>query len=89
MHEPMRALVRGPGRVLRASASSATIVFYDDDPTSTVSVHRAAAAATSGPTAAIVVNGKSDGSLFGDYTTMALAALVPALLRRRTPSAAS
>jgi SAM-dependent methyltransferase len=57
------------------------VVFYMDDPTSTVSV-------SDGPpkgdgerlNRGIVTNGKPDGNLIGDYPTMALTALVPALL---------
>ena len=37
----------------------------------------------------ILVNGKSDGALFTDYTTMALTALIPALMAERTKRAAS
>jgi predicted membrane-bound spermidine synthase len=53
------------------------VIFYDDDPTSTVSVLRPKAKPKN---LAIVVNGKSDGSLEGDYPTMALSGLVPALM---------
>jgi predicted membrane-bound spermidine synthase len=56
------------------------IVFYDDDPTSTVSVSRARAQPKN---VSIIVNGKSDGSLVGDYPTMALSGLVPALMADR------
>jgi spermidine synthase len=50
-----------------------TVLFHDDDPTGTVVV-------TSGNSRSIITNGKSDGNLRIDYTTMALAGLVPALL---------
>jgi SAM-dependent methyltransferase len=56
------------------------VIFYDDDPTSTVSVYSPRAKPEN---LGILVNGKSDGSLEGDYGTMALAALVPALLAER------
>ncbi|TFG93549.1 MAG: hypothetical protein E4H11_08160, partial [Myxococcales bacterium] len=53
------------------------VLFYDDDPTSSVAVLDP----RSGPAnRSITVNGKSDGALKGDYPTMALSALVPALL---------
>jgi predicted membrane-bound spermidine synthase len=52
------------------------MLFYDDDPTSTVSVAKPKA---NPENLGIKVNGKSDGSLKGDYPTMALSALVPAL----------
>ena len=58
------------------------IAFYDDDPVASISVreshdergqlHRS-----------ILTNGKSDGSVIGDYTTTALIALVPAWLARQ------
>jgi predicted membrane-bound spermidine synthase len=56
------------------------IVFYDDDPTSTVSASRARGQPEN---VSIIVNGKSDGSLTGDYPTMALSGLVPALMADR------
>jgi len=63
---------RGPGY-------QSDIVFYDDGPTSTVSVvHLPDFHAV--PSHSIVVNGKSDGNLIGDFTTMALSALLPALM---------
>jgi predicted membrane-bound spermidine synthase len=55
------------------------LVFYDDDPISTVSVLRLQRKAGR-PDLGIVVNGKSDGSIVADYPTMALAALLPALM---------
>jgi len=56
------------------------VIFFDDDPTSTVSVWQPRGTPEN---TSIVVNGKSDGSLEGDYGTMALAALVPALMAER------
>jgi predicted membrane-bound spermidine synthase len=56
------------------------VIFYDDDPTSTVSVLSPRGKPEN---LAIVVNGKSDGSLKGDYATMALSGLVPALMAER------
>jgi spermidine synthase len=58
----------------------ADVVFYMDDPTSTVSVRRPK---RNPENLAIIVNGKSDGSLETDYPTMAIAALVPALMAER------
>ena len=63
------------GRVRRSD-----IVFYNDDPTSTVSVTYAPARDRRGASHSIVVNGKSDGSLIGDFVTMALSGLLPALM---------
>jgi predicted membrane-bound spermidine synthase len=56
------------------------LIFYDDDPTSSVAVLQ-----TEGQpeTRGILVNGKSDGNLLGDYPTMALTALLPALMAER------
>jgi predicted membrane-bound spermidine synthase len=77
--EPMAASFEGPGPFFEKSLKG-EVIFYDDDPTSTVS----ALLPPSGPeNLAIVVNGKSDGSLRGDYVTMALSALIPALLAER------
>jgi spermidine synthase len=54
------------------------LLFYDDDPTSTVDVVE-----NRNGNRSIVVNGKSDGSIKGDYVTMALSALLPALMAER------
>jgi spermidine synthase len=55
------------------------ILFHDDDPTATVAVKMLRKGVTR-PGLAIVTNGKIDGHLIIDYATMALAALVPALV---------
>jgi hypothetical protein len=52
-------------------------IFYDDDPTSSVSV---GVPFRQPENIALWVNGKSDGALVGDYPTMALIALIPALI---------
>jgi spermidine synthase len=57
------------------------VVSYDDGPTSTVTVIDPADG--SAENRAILVNGKSDGALLGDYTTMALTALIPAVMAER------
>ncbi len=57
------------------------MVFYTDGPTSTVTVVDPPGG--SAENRAILVNGKSDGALFSDYTTMALTALIPALMAER------
>jgi hypothetical protein len=51
--------------------------FYDDDPTSSVSV---GVPFRRPENIALYVNGKPDGALVGDYPTMALTALIPALI---------
>jgi spermidine synthase len=53
------------------------LIFYDDDPTNNVSVwvHRFGDLES----LSLRVNGKSDGNTLSDFTTMAMAAIVPAL----------
>jgi SAM-dependent methyltransferase len=53
------------------------VIFYDDDPISTVSVGRPRGQPEN---LALSINGKPDGSLVGDYPTMALSGLIPALM---------
>ncbi len=60
--------------------SASDIVFYDDDPTSSVGVDVPRRRPNN---IALYVNGKSDGALVGDYPTMALMALIPALFAER------
>jgi spermidine synthase len=79
--EPTEWSFAGPGRFFEHRRPG-RLVFHDDDPTTTVSVleteraderiHRS-----------LFVNGKSDGSLYGDYPTTGMLALVPALLAER------
>ncbi len=55
------------------------IAYYNDDPSTSVAVFRYPD--SSGvPVTAIINNGKSDGNVPGDYLTMAMASLLPALL---------
>jgi len=56
-------------------------LFYDDDPNSSVAVLSVPFGGKD--TLSIVVNGKSDGNTNADFSTMALAALVPALFSER------
>ena len=77
MHEPMPFSFAGPDAFFR-QRQLGELIFHDDDPTTTVSVLEPPRR-DERPNRAIVVNGKSDGSLYGDYTTMAMVALVPAL----------
>ena len=55
------------------------VVFHVDDPTTTVTV-KVPTQSTGRPAASIYTNGKSDGSLEGDYATMALVALIPCMI---------
>jgi spermidine synthase len=74
----MRSATEGPDGLFRHLARTQTVRFHDDDPTSTATVWD-----FSKPgqrlERSIFVNGKSDGSVPGDYPTMSLVALVPAL----------
>jgi len=57
------------------------LLFYDDDPVASVAVHEIGVAGER--VRAIFTNGKPDGATKGDYPTMALAGLVPAVLLPR------
>ena len=54
-----------------------TLLFYDDDPIASIAVHEFTFRGER--QRAILTNGKPDGATKGDYPTMALAALLPAL----------
>ncbi len=62
-----------------AARSGNDILFYDDDPTASVAV-REQRMPDGVRNRSIATNGKSDGAMVGDYATMALAGLLPALL---------
>ena len=57
------------------------ILFYKDDPIASVAVREFRYGDKT--SRAIISNGKSDGALIGDYPTMALAALIPALFAEK------
>ena len=78
IRQPAPFTFAGPGALADANRQ-VSILFHTDDPTTTVSVKQAAAGPSGGGTRAIFTNGKSDGDLRGDYPTMAMAGLVPAL----------
>jgi predicted membrane-bound spermidine synthase len=62
-------------------ASKLVVMFHDDDPVSTVTVKIPEKEKEMGRAAhSIFNNGKSDGSLIGDYPTMSLVALIPCLI---------
>ncbi|TFG97953.1 MAG: hypothetical protein E4H11_01175 [Myxococcales bacterium] len=67
-----------------ANNERSQVIFYEDDPTSTVAVFEPDVEPRN---RSIVVNGKSDGALVGDYPTMALSALIPALMAERNERA--
>src|SRR5262245_30256656 len=76
---PGPATHRGPDAFF-AQRRGGRILFHDDDPTSSVTVTDPSRQPEGKLNRGIIVNGKSDGSLTGDYPTMALAALLPALM---------
>jgi Spermine/spermidine synthase domain len=67
----------GPKAFFDRLYEKSRVVFYDDDPNSSVAVRLTETPQGGDPS--IVTNGKPDGSIFGDYPTMALAGLLPAL----------
>ena len=74
--DPGRNTFAGP-RELFDRRRRGKIIFYQDGPTSSVAVMEYEDEPMS---RSIIVNGKPDGSLVGDYPTMALSALIPALM---------
>jgi spermidine synthase len=86
LRQPTEHSYAGAETFLEARREKSEIVFYDDDPISTVAVIEQKSG--SGAIArSIVNNGKSDGHTFSDYTTMALVAILPALMAERAESA--
>src|SRR5574338_267480 len=79
LRQPTNVTYAGPGRFFAAARGEYRTIFYDDDPTSTVTV-RESYLPTGLASRSIINNGKSDGNMQGDYPTMAMMALVPALL---------
>ena len=80
--EFVKGVEQGPRRFMVGRSTKRAISFYDDDPVSTVTVldQRRNGRLTS---RSLMNNGKSDGSTSGDYATMGLTALIPALLADR------
>ncbi len=77
--EPMRYSFRGPSEMFEHRRRGKPI-FYQDGPTSSVAVVESEGKPE---TRSIIVNGKPDGNLEADYPTMALSALIPALMAER------
>ena len=75
--QPTEFTFAGPDELFGARKRG-ELIFYDDDPTSTVSVLESPEGNRS-----VIVNGKSDGSIKGDYVTMALSGLIPAIMAER------
>jgi spermidine synthase len=77
--QPLEFSFAGPDAFF-AQRRRGSVVFYEDDPTSSVAVLEP----EGGPEErGIFVNGKPDGNLKGDYATMALSGLLPALMAER------
>jgi predicted membrane-bound spermidine synthase len=81
MREPTPASYAGP-EAFFASLEKPEIVFYTDDPAVSIAV-KEFPEIDGRPSRSIFNNGKSDGNIPEDYTTMALAALLPALIADR------
>jgi spermidine synthase len=83
---PLGPSGHGPGAFFAGYEARVALPFYDDDPTSSVAVWEGK---KPGPILdrAIVNNGKSDGAIPGDYCTMGLAGVLPALLADRAERA--
>jgi spermidine synthase len=73
------SMYAGPDAFFKAHRSHSRVTFYTDDPASTVSVLETQSPEGRLTNVAIMTNGKADGSIAGDYTTMALTALLPAI----------
>src|SRR5690606_12421942 len=82
---PTKRTYVGPDAFL-AQTDGIEILYHRDDPVASVTVKELPIWAGR-RTRAIVTNGKPDGALALDYTTMGLAALVPALLAERAETA--
>jgi predicted membrane-bound spermidine synthase len=80
--EPQQYSFAGPTEFF-AHRRVGKLVYHDDDPTTTVSVIAPYGGKQGQFNRAILVNGKSDGSIVGDYTTMGMLAMVPALMADR------
>jgi spermidine synthase len=76
--QPLQRSFSGPSAFFAEHLEPARLLMHRDDPTTTVTVKEFER--PTGTSRAVITNGKSDGDTVGDYTTMALAALLPALL---------
>jgi spermidine synthase len=82
-HERSEKDFIGPSAYFEEAAQAAKVakkemVFHEDDPVSTITVNESPPV-DGRLNRSIVTNGKSDGNLIKDYTTMSMLALVPAL----------
>jgi spermidine synthase len=76
--EAIAGTAEGPVRFFSLPGNRQTIVFHGDDPTTTVSVSESDLG-NGRRDRALLVNGKSDGLLIGEYAVRALNALLPSL----------
>jgi hypothetical protein len=81
--EPQEKSFEGPDALFDAKKKNKHfVIHYDDGPTSTVTV-REPDRKKRRLDRSIYVNGKSDGNLISDYSTMSLLALIPALMAEK------
>jgi spermidine synthase len=85
VRERLSAPAYTPAAVLDAHFRDRTLLFYDDDPLASVAVQEIVHDGQR--LRAIFTNGKPDGATKGDYPTMALVGLLPALLLPRVERA--
>jgi spermidine synthase len=71
---PLPQSFAGPDALFAVRSAGLPVEFHDDDPTSTIVVFGGKNSLS------LITNGKADGNIRFDYTTMALAGLLPALL---------
>ena len=82
--KPSRVTFAGPDAYF-ADQLETELLFSDDDPAVSVAVMEHPVGRVQ--SLAVITNGKPDGSILIDYTTMALAALLPAVFARNVESA--
>ncbi len=87
--EPMTGTYAGPDEFVAQNPGrfKPEMIFHTDDPIVSVSVVQYPLPDGPGHSLSIVTNGKGDGNTVLDYTTMGLAATLPALLAEEAKSA--
>lgn len=86
LRRPLAHSFAGPAEFTKKQWEGVRLAFFDDDPTASVSV-RETQNKNGDLQRSIITNGKSDGSVTGDYTTTALASLLPAWMARQAERA--
>jgi spermidine synthase len=79
LRQPTALTFAGPTAFFAGIRGGFGLIFHDDDPTSTITV-RESYLPSGQASRSIITNGKPDGNMQGDYPTMAIAGLLPALL---------